>query len=86
MCLENKIIYDYVQNKKSIRQICRKYHMGHHKIRTILGDSVRTHSEAMKIVHKQHPELFKHSEKTKKLQSIKRKEWLKNNFTGTKLA
>lgn len=77
---EQIIIDDYVNNLISIREIGEKYNIkSKSKIITILGNNVRSYSEALKISHKKHPERFKHTEKTKQKIREKRLEFMKNN-------
>lgn len=71
---------DYVNNKLSIREICKKYNISSkEKIRKILSGVIRTLSEANKLAHIKHKENFKHRDETKQKLRLIRLEWMKNN-------
>lgn len=77
---EQIIIDDYVNNLISIKEIGEKYNIkSKTRITTILGNNVRSKSEALKISHKKYPERFKHTEESKKKISMIRLEYMKNN-------
>lgn len=60
------IIDDYVNNFLSIKSLSKKYNIKSKGfLKKLLGDKVRTFSEANKIAHKLHPELFKLSDEAK---------------------
>ena len=60
------IIDDYVNNWLSIREIGEKYNIkSKERIKKILGDNIRTSSEASKIAHQKHPDKFKLSDNAK---------------------
>lgn len=63
----------------SIRNLCEKFQVGRGIISEILGDLIRSISEANVIAHKKYPDSFKHTDATKKQISIKRLEFIKNN-------
>lgn len=69
----------YSQDLWSIRNLCEKYEVGKGIISDILGDLIRSNSEANIIAHKKYPDSFKHTDVTKKKMSIKRLEFIKNN-------
>ncbi len=69
----------YSEDLWSIRNLCEKYEVGKGVISEILGDLIRTNSEANIIAHKRYPDSFKHTDVTKKRMSIKRLEFIKNN-------
>lgn len=77
---KQKIVNDYVNNYLSIKDIVKKYEIkSKGRISEILGDNVRSASEATKIAHKKYPERFKHSEETKNLMRKKRLQYMKEN-------
>lgn len=60
------IIDDYVNNWLSIKEIGEKYNIkSKERIKKILGDNIRTSSEASKIAHQKHPDKFKLSDDAK---------------------
>lgn len=74
------IINDYVNNLYSIRRLVEKYNVRSKEyIRKLLGDNIRSISEGNKVAHKLYPDSFKHSEKTKKIMSEKRKQFMKEH-------
>lgn len=71
------ILNDYLNNPISIKDISIKYNIKNYDlIKKILGDKVRTRSEASKIAHKKYPEKFKHSEITKEKLRKKRLDYM----------
>ena len=71
---KDAIIWDYVENKLSLKDIMIKYNIKSRSYLTdkLLKDKMRSISEANKIVHEKHPERFKHTEKSKaKLREIR---------------
>lgn len=65
--VKQKIIIDYRDNQLSLRDVLSKYNLKSKDfLRTVvLKGFVRSYREGLKIVHKKHPEKFKHSEETK---------------------
>jgi len=60
------IINDYVNNFLSIKEIMDKYNIkSKERVKKILGDNIRSCSEANKVAHKKHPEKYKQSDEAK---------------------
>lgn len=60
------IIDDYVNNLLSIREIMDKYNIkSKERIKKILGNNVRSSSEANQVAHKKYPEKYKQSDVSK---------------------
>jgi very-short-patch-repair endonuclease len=57
----------------------KKFKVQSDDIKIILGDNVRSSSDANKLAHKKYPEKFKHTEESKKIMREKRLEFMKNN-------
>lgn len=79
------MINDYENNGLSLKDLCEKYGFNSKSYvkNYVLNRKTRNHSDALKLAHKKYPESFKHTEKTKKLMSKKRLEWMKNNSEKT---
>lgn len=81
----SKINYDDVifqyKNGEAPRNIAKKYDVGKNFIYQILRDKkmIRKISESLIIIHKKHPELFKHNDETKEKIRKKRIKWMKKN-------
>ena len=77
---KEKIREDYVINKLSLRDICNKYNIKSKSFaEKVLKPVIRSISEANKIAHKQKPENFKHTDKTKQKLREKRLKYMKEN-------
>lgn len=77
---KENIINDYVNNKLSIKDISLKYNIKSKSwISGLLGDKIRSISEANKVAHVKYPESFKHSEETKKIMREKRLSFMKEH-------
>ena len=79
--LKEEIIKDYVDNLLSLSEISEKYGI---KSKTyiskyILGEKVRSLSDAIKLSHKKHPNSFKLSEETKDKIRKARLKWMKEH-------
>ena len=63
---KEQIIKDYSENYLSIRELCKKYDIHTHIwLRKLLGNKIRSLSEANKVCHLKHPESFKQSDEAK---------------------
>lgn len=77
---KKQILLDYTENFLSINKIQEKYGIKSYSyVKNLIGNKVRTLSEAVKNAHKLYTEKFKHSEETKKVLSVKQKEYIKSN-------
>lgn len=72
--IKEQIVKDYIENFLCVRELSEKYNIKSKDfLRKILGDNLRTISEANKLNHKKCPNNYKHSEETKhKLSEIRR--------------
>lgn len=77
--IEDEIIRLYVNESYSIKDLREKFQIQSTDIKNILGDKVRSLSEANKLAHKKYPDNFKHTEESKKILREKRLEFMKNN-------
>lgn len=82
---KDAIIWDYVENKLSLREIMIKYNIKSHSYLTdkLLKDKMRSISEANKVAHEKHPERFKHTEESKAKMREKRLKYLKEHPENT---
>jgi very-short-patch-repair endonuclease len=71
------IINDYVCNELSVQDLIKKYNIS--KTQFLPYIKLRNPSESATLAHKNKPESFKHSEKSKQLIRERRLEWMKNN-------
>ena len=64
--VKEQIIFDYKVNLLSVRDIVRKYNVKSKTYLTekLLKNVLRTNAEGNRIIHKMHPEIFKHSEES----------------------
>jgi len=79
---KNKKIIECYINGESGKSICSKMKIGFNTFKKILKKNnihMRSLSESLILAHKKYPEKFKHSEKTKKIMSLKRKNFLKEH-------
>lgn len=77
---KSNIINDYVNNLYSIQKLIEKYNVRSKEyIGKLLGNNIRSISEANRIAHKLYPDSFKHSEETRKIMSEKRKQFIKEH-------
>lgn len=67
----------------SIREISNKLKISKDRLASFLKGITRSKSESIRLVHKLHPEKFKHSEETKKKLKELRLNWMKNNADKT---
>ena len=81
--IKEQIIRDYIDNWLSLNEISKKYGIKSKSYisQYILGDKVRSSSEAVKQANKKHPNKFKLSEETKRNMSKQRK-GENNSFYG----
>jgi very-short-patch-repair endonuclease len=77
--IKNELIRLYVDESYSVNDLRKKFKIQSNDIKDILGDKVRSLSEANKLAHKKYPENFKHTEESKKIMREKRLEFMKNN-------
>ena len=77
--LKDKIIDLYVNQNYSVKDLRKEFKIQSDDIKNILGDKVRSSSEANKLAHKKYPNSFKHTEESKKIMREKRLEFMKNN-------
>ena len=77
--IKDEIIRLYVNESYSVRDLRRKFGVQSEDIKIILGDKVRSLSDANKLAHKKYPNNFKHTEESKKKMREKRLEFMKNN-------
>jgi very-short-patch-repair endonuclease len=77
--IKDELIRLYVNESYSIKDLRKKFQVQSTDIKNILGDKVRSLSEANKLAHKKYPENFKHTDESKKIMREKRLEFMKNN-------
>ncbi len=77
--IKDELIRLYVNESYSVKDLRKKFKVQSDDIKYILGDKVRSLSEANKLAHKKYPENFKHTEESKKIMREKRLEFMKNN-------
>jgi very-short-patch-repair endonuclease len=77
--IKDEIIRLYVEDSFSVMDLRKKFKVQSDDIKIILGDNVRSSSDANKLAHKKYPEKFKHTEESKKIMREKRLEFMKNN-------
>jgi very-short-patch-repair endonuclease len=77
--IKDELIRLYVNESYSVKDLRKKFKFQSDDIKIVLGDKVRSASEANKLAHKKYPERFKHTEESKKIMREKRLEFMKNN-------
>jgi very-short-patch-repair endonuclease len=77
--IKDEVIRLYVDDSFSVMDLRKKFKIQSDDIKIILGDKVRSSSDANKLGHKKYPEKFKHTEESKKIMREKRLEFMKNN-------
>lgn len=77
--IKGELIKLYVDESYCVKDLRKKFKIQSDDIKFILGDKVRSLSEANKLAHKKYPENFKHTEESKKIMREKRLEFMKNN-------
>lgn len=77
--IKDELIRLYVGESYSVKDLRKKFKFQSDDIKFVLGDKVRTASDANKLAHKKYPERFKHTEESKKIMREKRLEFMKNN-------
>jgi very-short-patch-repair endonuclease len=77
--IKDEIVRLYVDESYSVKDLRKKFKIQSDDIKDILGNKVRSSSEANKLAHKKYPENFKHTEESKKIMREKRLEFMKNN-------
>ena len=77
--IKDELIRLYVDESYSVKDLRKKFKFQSDDIKIVLGDKVRSASEANKLAHKKYPERFKHTEESKKIMREKRLEFMKNN-------
>jgi very-short-patch-repair endonuclease len=81
--IKGVILSDYIDNHISIKKLSNKYNVSRTVINNILGDNVRSQSEASVLAHEKYKDSYKHTEETKmKLRDIRLK-WMKDNPNNT---
>jgi very-short-patch-repair endonuclease len=77
--IKDELIKLYVDESYSVKDLRKKFKIQSDDIKDILGNKVRSSSDAIKLAHKKYPENFKHTEESKKIMREKRLEFMKNN-------
>lgn len=77
--IKDEVIKLYVDDSYSVKDLRKKFKLQSGDIKTVLGDKIRSLSEANKLARKKYPENYKHSEETKKRLRNIRLEFMKNN-------
>ena len=77
--IKDELIRLYVDESYSVKDLRKKFKFQSDDIKFVLGDNVRSASDANKLAHKKYPERFKHTEESKKIMREKRLEFMKNN-------
>jgi very-short-patch-repair endonuclease len=77
--IKDELIKLYVDESYSVKDLRKKFKIQSNDIKDILGNKVRSSSEAIKLAHKKYPENFKHTEESKKIMREKRLVFMKNN-------
>ena len=77
--IKDEIINLYVNENYSVKDLRNKFKLQSGDIKIVLGDKVRSLSEANKLARKKYPNVYKHSEETKKRLRNIRLEFMKNN-------
>lgn len=77
--IKDEVIRLYVDDSFSVMDLRKKFKIQSDDVKIILGDKVRSSSDANKLGHKKYPEKFKHTEESKKIMREKRLEFMKNN-------
>ena len=77
--IKDELIRLYVDESYSVKDLRKKFKFQSDDIKFVLGDKVRSASDANKLAHKKYPERFKHTEESKKIMREKRLEFMKNN-------
>ena len=77
--IKDEIVRLYVDESYSVKDLRKKFKIQSEDIKDILGNKVRSSSEAIKLAHKKYPENYKHTEESKKIMREKRLEFMKNN-------
>jgi len=77
--IKDEIVRLYVDESYSVKDLRKKFKVQSNDIKDILGNKIRSSSEAIKLAHKKYPENFKHTEESKKIMREKRLEFMKNN-------
>lgn len=77
--IKEEIIDLYINKNYSVRDLRNKFKLQSTDIKNVLGDKIRTLSEANKLAREKYPDKFKHNEESKKIMREKRLEFMKNN-------
>jgi very-short-patch-repair endonuclease len=77
--IKDEVIKLYVDDSYSVKDLRKKFKLQSNDIKIILGDKIRSLSEANKLARKKYPDIYKHSEETKKRLRNIRLEFMKNN-------
>jgi very-short-patch-repair endonuclease len=77
--IKDELVRLYVDESYSVKDLRKKFKIQSDDIKDILGNKVRSSSEAIKLAHKKYPENYKHTEESKKIMREKRLEFMKNN-------
>lgn len=64
--IKDELIRLYVEESYSVQELRKKFGVQSMDIKLILGDKVRSLSDANKLAHKKYPNNFKHTEESKK--------------------
>jgi very-short-patch-repair endonuclease len=77
--IKDEVIKLYVNDFYSVRDLRKKFKLQSSDIKNILGDKIRSLSEANKLSRTKNPESYKHSDETKKKLREIRLNFMKNN-------
>jgi len=77
--IKDEVTHLYVNQNYSVRDLRNKFKLQSSDIKNVLGDKIRTLSEANKLAREKYPDIYKHSDETKKKLRNIRLEFMKNN-------
>jgi len=81
--IKSDVINLYTNEKYSVKDLRKKFKIQSSDVKNILGDKIRTLSESNKLSREKYPNVYKHSEETKKKLRNIRLEFMKNNPNKT---
>lgn len=81
--VKDKVIDLYLNKNYSVRDLRNKFKLQSVDIKNVLGNNIRTLSEANRLGRKKYPNNYKHSDETKKKLRNIRLEFMKNNPNKT---
>ncbi len=73
------VIKLYVEDKLSIRDICRNLKLSKDRVTKFIGDNMRTVGESVKVLWIKNPKLNVHTDESKRNLREKRLKWMKEN-------